>query len=87
MTEKTVNEIYWIWEKWSRDPDRTIDGLKRRLREEGFKVVRSYRTAVTGTCAAGFAPEHTHIVIKVNDYEVILCTMSGYILYKPREVE
>jgi nucleoside diphosphate kinase len=76
------NKIQKIWKKWSENPNRNVYTLIRRLRENGFKVIRSYRVAVEGSCVAGFYGEHSHIVIKMNSYEIILCEKSGTIVYK-----
>jgi hypothetical protein len=76
------DKIQKIWKKWSKDPNRNVYTLIRRLRENGFKVIRSYRVAVEGSCVAGYYGEHTHIVIKMNSYQIILCEKSGTIVYK-----
>jgi len=76
------DRIQMIWEKWSKNPNRNVYTLIRRLRENGFKVIRSYRVAYSGSCVAGYYGEHSHIVIKMNNYEVILCEKSGTIVYK-----
>jgi len=76
------DKIQKIWKKWSKNPNRNVYTLIRRLRENGFKVIRSYRVAVEGSCVAGYYGEHTHIVIKMNSYDVILCEKSGMIVYK-----
>jgi len=79
MDEDKIQEI---WEKWSKNPNRNTYTLIRRLRENGFKVIRSYRVAISGSCVAGYYGEHSHIVIKMNSYEIILCEKSGTIVYK-----
>jgi len=83
MTEKEIDRIQKIWERWMKtDEERRTSNLIRMLRENNIKVVRSYRVAVSGSCLAGYSGEHSHIVIKMSDYKVILCEKSGYILYK-----
>jgi len=76
------DKIQKIWKKWSKNPNRNVYTLIRRLRENGFKVIRSYRVAIEGSCVAGYYGEHTHIVIKMNSYNIILCEKSGAIVYK-----
>jgi len=77
------DKIQEIWEKWMKtDEEKRTSNLIRMLRENDIKVVRSYRVAVEGSCLAGYYGEHSHIVIKSDNYEVILCEKSGYILYK-----
>jgi hypothetical protein len=77
------DKIQDVWERWMKiDEERRTSNLIRMLRENNIKVVRSYRVAVEGSCLAGYYGEHSHIVIKIDDYKVILCEKSGYILYK-----
>jgi hypothetical protein len=77
------DKIQDVWERWMKtDEERRTSNLIRMLRENNIKVIRSYRVAVEGSCLAGYHGEHSHIVIKIDDYEVILCEKSGYILYK-----